>query len=158
MVRCDRVIQNCQIILLSCFIKPREPTMTVFRKFEQKILFVTPVVKMPNLTRNILSFPSCHGWFPAIIPFLTIKTTIQTENRVLFSSYFNHSKLLAWPDPLCRTKNDFWEALGKYVLAEIQQLPFVQQKTPFKIYRHFLRYLRHSLFVETTNNNAVRST
>ena len=74
--RCDHVIQDLQIIPLFCFIKPLEPTMMVFREFEQKLSFVTPVGKRPNLAREIMSFRSCHGWLPAIIPFLTMKTTI----------------------------------------------------------------------------------
>ncbi len=38
--------------------------MTVFGKFKQKFSLVTPMGKMPDMSRNVMTFRSCHPRLP----------------------------------------------------------------------------------------------
>jgi hypothetical protein len=72
--KCD-VPQHCQTIASPGLIEPLKPSPPVLRKLEEKFPLMTSVGDMPDVSRNIVSFCSCHG-FPFILLFLTTKTTI----------------------------------------------------------------------------------
>ena len=75
MVGSDQIVQGCQTIASSGLIKPLKQSSPVLRKLQEKFPLMTSVGDMPDVSRNIVSFRSCHG-FLSIILFLTAKTSI----------------------------------------------------------------------------------
>ena len=71
----DHIVQDCQTIASSGLIKPLKPSSPVLRKLQEKFPLMTSVGDMPDVSRNIVSFCSCHG-FPLIILFLPLKSSI----------------------------------------------------------------------------------
>ena len=75
MVGCNHVIQDRQAVALFGYIEPLKPSSAVLGIFQEKFPFMTPMGDMPDVSRNIVSFRSRHG-FALIILFLTAKTAI----------------------------------------------------------------------------------
>ena len=75
MVGGDHIVQDCQTIAPSRLIEPLKPSSAVLGKLQEKFPLMTPMGDMPDVSRNIVSFRSRHG-FALIILFLTAKTAI----------------------------------------------------------------------------------
>ena len=60
MVGGDHIVQDCQTIAPPGLIEPLKPSSPVLRKLQEKFPLMASVGDMPDVSRNIVSFRSCH--------------------------------------------------------------------------------------------------